>query len=101
MARPFASSLLFLPTREPWMSPRIVVVPPTHADIAEMAKQMAPSGFELVVSRADRAALEQVLPAAEYLVCYPNVRLDDALYKAALKLKLYQLLSAGYDDVDL
>jgi lactate dehydrogenase-like 2-hydroxyacid dehydrogenase len=83
------------------MSPRIVVVPPTHADIAEMAKKMAPSGFELVVSRADRAALEQVLPAAEYLVCYPNVRLDDALYKLAPKLRLYQLLSAGYDDVDL
>jgi phosphoglycerate dehydrogenase-like enzyme len=83
------------------MSSRIVVVPPTHADIAEMAKKMAPSGFELVVSRADRAALEQVLPTSEYLVCYPNVRLDDALYKVAPKLRLYQLLSAGYDDVDL
>jgi phosphoglycerate dehydrogenase-like enzyme len=83
------------------MAPRIVVVPPTHADIAEMAKKMAPSGFELVVSRADRAALEQVLPAAEHLICYPNVRLDDALYKVAPKLRLYQLLSAGYDDVDL
>ena len=83
------------------MSPRIVVVPPSHADIAEMAKKMAPSGFELVVSRADRAALEQVLPAAEYLVCYPNVRLDDPLYKRAPRLRLYQLLSAGYDDVDL
>ncbi len=83
------------------MSPRIVVVPPTHADIAEMAKKMAPSGFELVVSRADRAALEQLLPTAEYLVCYPNVRLDDSLYKLSPKLRLYQLLSAGYDDVDL
>jgi phosphoglycerate dehydrogenase-like enzyme len=83
------------------MPPRIVVVPPTHADIAEMAKKMAPAGFELVVSRADRAALEQVLPTAEYLVCYPNVRSDDAFYKAAPRLRLYQLLSAGYDDVDL
>ena len=83
------------------MSPRIVVVPPSHADIAEMAKKMAPSGFELVISRADRAALEQVLPSAGYLVCYPNVRLGDPLYKMAPGLKLYQLLSAGYDDVDL
>ena len=62
---------------------------------------MAPAGFELVLSRADRAALEQVLPTAEYIVCYPNVASDDAFYKAAPKLKLYQLLSAGYDDVDL
>jgi phosphoglycerate dehydrogenase-like enzyme len=83
------------------MPPRIVVVPPTHAEIAEIATKMAPSGFELVVSRADRAALEQVLPAAEYIVCYPNVRSDDSFYKAAPRLKLYQLLSAGYDEVDL
>src|SRR5262245_51958931 len=83
------------------MAPRIVVVPPSHADIAEMAKAMAPSGFEVVPSRADRAALEQVLPAAEYVICYPNLRLDDALYRIAPKLKLYQLLSAGYDNVDL
>ena len=63
------------------MPPRIVVVPPTHAEIAEIAKQMAPAGFELVVSRPDRAALEQVLPTAEYIVCYPNVVSDDAFYK--------------------
>ena len=83
------------------MAPRIVVVPPSHADIGEMAKAMAPSGFELVVSRADRAAIEQVLPGAEYVVCYPNLKTDDAFFKAAPKLKLYQLLSAGYDDVDI
>ena len=83
------------------MPPRIVVVPPTHAEIAEIATKMAPSGFELVVSRADRAALAQVLPTAEYIVCYPDVVSDDAFYKAAPKLKLYQLLSAGYDDVDI
>ena len=83
------------------MAPRIVVVPPTHAEIAEIAQKMGPSGFELVVSRSDRASLEQVLPSAEYVVCYPNVVSDDAFYKIAPKLKLYQLLSAGYDDVDI
>src|SRR3954471_11712135 len=85
----------------PSRAPRIVVVPPTHAEIAEIARKMAPAGFDLVVSRPDRAALEQVLPTAEYMVCYPNVVSDDAFYKAAPKLKLYQLLSAGYDDVYL
>src|SRR5205085_5929683 len=30
-----------------------------------------------------------------------NLKTDDALYRIAPKLKLYQLLSAGYDDVDL
>ena len=56
------------------MPPRIVVVPPSHAEIAEIASKMAPAGFELVVSRADRAALDQVLPTAEYIVCYPERR---------------------------
>jgi len=83
------------------MPPRIVVVPPSHADIGEMAKAMAPSGFELIVSRADRAAIEPVLASAEYVVCYPNLKTDDAFFKAAPKLRLYQLLSAGYDDVDI
>src|SRR4051794_21008239 len=68
------------------MPPRIVVVPPSHAEIAEIAKRMAPAGFEVVVSRADRASLDQVMPTAEYIVCYPNVASDDAFYKSAPKL---------------
>ena len=85
----------------PSNAPRIVVVPPSHADIGEMAKTMAPSGFELVVSRAERAAIEPFLASAEYVVCYPNLKTDDAFFKAAPRLRLYQLLSAGYDDVDI
>ena len=40
------------------MAPRIVVVPPSYAEIAEIAREMAPSGFELVVTRNDPAELE-------------------------------------------
>ena len=83
------------------MSPKIVVVPPTFAEIAEIARKVAPSGFELVMARNQRAELEAALNGAEYMVCYPNVQADDAFYRAAPKLKLFQLLSAGYDDVDL
>ena len=83
------------------MSPRIVVVPPTFAEIAEIARKVAPSGFELVVARNDRAELEPALATAEYMVCYPNVTTNDAFYRAAPRLKLIQLLSAGYDDVDI
>ena len=83
------------------MPPRIVVVPPSHADTADMARKMAPAGFELVMAPAAPAELMPALASAEYLVCYPNVKSSDAFFKAAPKLKLYQLLSAGYDDVDL
>ena len=83
------------------MSSRIVVVPPTFAEIAEIARKVAPSGFDLVVARNERAELEAALASAEYMVCYPNLTTDDAFYRSAPKLKLMQLLSAGYDDVDI
>src|SRR5262249_34974022 len=81
--------------------PRIVVVPPSFAEIAEIARQLGPSGFELETVRNDRAELDPALPGAEYVVCYPNLRANDAFYRTAPKLRLLQLLSAGYDDVDL
>ena len=81
--------------------PRIVVVPPTFAEIAELARTLAPSGFELVIVRNEHTELEAALATAEYLVCYPNVRTGEAFYRAAPSLRLHQLLSAGYDDVDL
>ncbi|MBM3528374.1 MAG: lactate dehydrogenase [Alphaproteobacteria bacterium] len=82
------------------MPPRIIVVPPSFAEIGELARQMAPTGFDTLVANG-RAEVEAALPAAEYVVCYPSLRTDDAFFAAAPKLKLFQLLSAGYDDVDI
>ena len=82
------------------MSARIIVVPPSP-EIGEIAHAMAPSGFELLLARNDRAEIETALATAEYMVCYPHVAMNDAFYRAAPRLRLVQLLSAGYDDVDL
>ncbi len=82
------------------MSPRIVVVPPS-ADAGEIAREMAPAGFELVLARDGSPEYEAALAGAEYMVCYPNVALRDAFYRAAPRVKLVQLLSAGYDAVDM
>jgi len=82
------------------MSPRIVLVPPS-ADVGEIAREMAPAGFELVLARDGSPEYEAALAGAEYMVCYPNVALRDAFYRAAPRVKLVQLLSAGYDAVDL
>lgn len=81
------------------MSPRLIVVPPSP-DVADIARDMAPSGFDLVMPQPG-AELEAALPQAEYMVCYPNVQMRDAFYRAAPKLRLVHLLSAGYDNVDL
>ena len=81
------------------MGPRIVVVPPSFAEIDQIAREMAPSGFDTVVVKSQE--VEAAIGSAEYMVCYPHVKMPDAFYRAAPKLKLVQLLSAGYDDVDL
>jgi phosphoglycerate dehydrogenase-like enzyme len=82
------------------MSARIIVVPPS-AEIAAIARAMAPAGYELVLARNNPTEIEAALATAEYMVCYPHVAMKDAFYRAAPQLKLVQLLSAGYDDVDL
>jgi phosphoglycerate dehydrogenase-like enzyme len=82
------------------MSPRIVLVPPS-AEVGAIAREMVPAGFELVLAQPGSAAYEAALGEAQYMVCYPNVPLGDAFYRAAPRLRIVQLLSAGYDAVDL
>jgi len=82
------------------MIPRIVVVSPS-AEVAEIARELGPVGFELALVTRESAEFAAALGAAEYMVCYPTVKMHDAFYAAAPRLRLVQLLSAGYDDVDL
>ena len=82
------------------MSARIIVVPPS-TEVGEIAREMAPAGFELVLVRNNVPEIEAAVGTAEYMVCYPGVTMKDPFYRAAPRLKLVQLLSAGYDDVDL
>jgi len=82
------------------MPPKLIVVPPS-ADVAAIARDMAPAGFELVLAQPGSRELEAALPTAEYVVCYPSLAMHDAFYRAAPRLKLVQVLSAGYDAVDL
>src|SRR6266536_4377605 len=80
------------------MPPKILVVSPS-AEVSEIAREMAPKGFDTVIIGDSEVVAS--LPNTEYMVCYPHVPMKDAFYKAAPKLKLVQLLSAGYDNVDL
>ena len=62
---------------------------------------MAPDGFELVVAKAGSSEYEAALADAEYLVGFVAGLVQTPLFASAPKLKLVQLLSAGYDDADL
>ena len=83
------------------MAPRIVVFRPPMPKSPKSPGRWRRRVSNWSSRAPDRASLDQVLPTAEYIVCYPNVVSDDAFYKAAPKLKLVQLLSAGYDNVDI
>lgn len=82
------------------MDPRIVFV--THLpDAAEAARAMAPSGFELAVVPARSAEFRAAMADAEYLVGFVDALVDKDLFRIGPKLRLVQLLSAGYDQAEL
>jgi phosphoglycerate dehydrogenase-like enzyme len=82
------------------MSPRIVFAAQT-AEVNDIARELAPAGFELAVAPAASAEFREAMGDAEYYVGFSDVRMDEGFYRAAPRLKLVQLLSAGYDRVDL
>ena len=82
------------------MQPRIVFVT-IFPDAADVAREMAPSGFELSIVPAGSAEYLEAMRDAEYLVGFVDGLVDDALFEAGPNLKLIQLLSAGYDQADL
>jgi len=82
------------------MRPKIVVVMLAARD-NELAMEMAPSGYDVVTVAAGSQEFRKELADAEYLVGFVDGHINEALYTTAPKLKLIQLLSAGYDRADL
>ena len=76
------------------MPPKIIVVPPS-TDVGEIAREMAPAGFDLVLAQPGSPEFEAALGAVEYMVCYPNVAMHDAFYRAAPRLKLQKICSSS------
>ncbi|NKB59667.1 MAG: lactate dehydrogenase [Alphaproteobacteria bacterium] len=62
---------------------------------------MAPSGFDLAIVPARSAEYREVMSDAEYLVGFVDGLVDPELFTTGPKLKLIQLLSAGYDKADI
>src|SRR5258708_10024163 len=72
----------------------------TASEIVDDAREMVPAGFELIVAAPGSAEYTATLPSTDYLL--GNVQgMNDAFYRAAPRLRLVQLFSAGYDHVDL
>ncbi len=82
------------------MAPKMIVLDnPLNA--MEVARELAPPGIDMIIARATSPDFAAALPEAEYLVGLGEAKMDDAFYATARKLRLVQLLSAGYDRVDI
>lgn len=82
------------------MPSKIVLVPLGDSD-ARIAAEMAPAGFDVVIAKPNTPEFRAAMPDMKYLVGLGDPSMDDAFYRAAPKLKLVQLLSAGYDRCDI
>jgi len=80
--------------------PRIVLMDNGLSDM-DVARALCPAGFELVIEKPEGPAFTNACAEAEYLVGFGHRGINDAFYRGAPKLRLLQLLSAGYDTVDI
>ena len=66
-----------------------------------VARELLPPSLETVIARHGSPEFNAALADADCLVGFGDGTMDDAFYKRAPKLKLVQLLSAGYDRCDV
>jgi phosphoglycerate dehydrogenase-like enzyme len=66
-----------------------------------IAKELLPPTLDAVIAKHGSPEFNDALSDAECLVGFGDGSMDDAFYKRASKLKLVQLLSAGYDRIDI
>src|SRR5207248_2011894 len=67
----------------------------------EIARELLPPGMELIVADPGKPEFYDAAADAEYYLGSPRTGIGNEFFRAAPKLKLVQLTSAGYDRVDV
>jgi phosphoglycerate dehydrogenase-like enzyme len=78
-----------------------ILTPPQLAPIMDIARGLLPPGMELVVADPSKPEFYDAAADAEYYLGSPRHGIGNEFFRAALRLKLVQLTSAGYDRVDI
>ena len=76
------------------MVERVLVVGPK--DCIAMVDDLAPKGFEIVKALHNSPEMKAAIPGADYFVGFVQQYVNPQLFKDAPRLKLIQMLSAGY-----
>jgi len=82
------------------MASKIIFAPTNADEITDLARSMTPPGFELVVVEVGTPKFYDVAADAEYYLGLSR-GIGGEFFRSAPKLKLVQLMSAGYDRVDI
>ena len=82
--------------------PKVVFFSNLAPDLADLVVSHAPPGFSVTSRPASTSEGEQLelVRDADFLLLFP-ARLSETVFRAASKVKLVQLMSAGYDRLDL
>ena len=99
-----AGSPILLPARQSTLQEEIVtkvLTPAQPAPVMEIARSLLPPGMELVVVDPTKPEFYDAAADAEYYLGSPRHGIGNEFFRAAPKLRLVQLTSAGYDRVDI
>jgi phosphoglycerate dehydrogenase-like enzyme len=80
---------------------KIVFSPPMPKDIMDECRAMVPQGYELAVVERGVGGGIEAHRDAEYFIGFARGDMGPDFYRTLPKLKLVQLISAGYDRLDV
>jgi phosphoglycerate dehydrogenase-like enzyme len=80
--------------------PKILFAPKQSDAVLEIARSLTPAGFELLIADIGTPEFYAAAGQAEYYLGLAR-QMGGEFFRAAPSLKLVQLLSAGYDRVDI
>ena len=83
------------------MPTKIVLAPRLPDAIVEIARSLMPPGFELTVSDRWAPDFPEAMREAEYFMGFSRGGMGKEFYDMAPALRMVQLISAGYDQIDI
>jgi phosphoglycerate dehydrogenase-like enzyme len=82
------------------MSTKVLLAPKQPDVILDIARSLTPAGYELMVASPGTPEFVEACGKAEYFLGFAR-NMGNEFFRSAPKLKLVQLTSAGYDQVDV
>ncbi len=83
------------------MATKILFAPKVPDSMMQVARSLVPPGFELAVADHQTPEFYAAAQDAEFYLGFPRAGMGNEFFRAAPKMRLIQLISAGYDRLDV